>query len=345
MTGHDTTALITSELQLISLIEGFDLGVFASGTTAPSGGVDVLIAGRYRPEPPLKAELDRRGIRLGEYRPHRLLGLMRARQLAVGDLFGQAALAAIAWGDARRVVILEDGLATLTVMNHRLSAGSLTRPRLDRAPVVARLTSQRAAQRLQRLIDADSLHWVTSCASADLARQIGSGVNGRVHEHRFDVLRTMPRPTIESAATVRRLVVGSSYATNGLIDPDFYTAWLRDACRKAPAHTLFVPHPREDPTGAETAVASGARVYDTPASVEQIALQLPHMNEIACLPSSPVLTLRALGYGDALHVAQIPSDRWVSGTPQRFIDLVGLVAPSTTRIDPPVAAADSAMEL
>ena len=345
MTGHHTTALISSELQLISLIEGFDLGVFASDGTALSGGVQVLIAGRYRPEAPLAGELHRRGLRVTECHPRNLLGLMRTRQLAVGDLFGQAALVAIAYGVARRVVMLEDGLATLPVMNHRLSAASLTRPRLDRAPVVARLTSQRAAQRLQRLIDTDSLHWVTSCASADLARQIGSSVNGRVHEHRFDVLRAMPRPTIEAAATVRRLVVGSSYATNGLIDPDFYTAWVRDTCMKTPSHTLFVPHPREDATGAETAASSGVRVYDTPASVEQIALQLPHLDEIACLPSSPVLTLRALGYGEALDVVRIPGHRWVSGTPQRFIDLVGLVAPSTTRVEPPVATSDSVMEL
>lgn len=335
MSAPRKVAVVGSELQLLSLFEAQDLGVLAA-TYPDHSALDVLIAGSYRPASDLAAEAAARNLRLVPLRRWHLPRLLRCRHLALGDAYSQLTLLLLAARRPQRVVILEDGLATVAALLHHPASGPFTRPRCTRPPLLVRVLARRVARTMQRLATSGSLHWVVNRATAEILDSLDTEPVGKVHRHRFDALHSISAPALTLDRSVRRLVVGSSYATNGLLDAGFYRAWLQDACLVDPTHTLFAPHPRDLHDARRVAANAGAAISDAMASVERIALMLPDLVSIDCLPSSPALSLDALGFRDRLQVARIEAPRWSPGAASAFIALTMLLSPGTA------AAAQSA---
>ena len=323
MNDRRWVALIGSELQLLSLIEARSEGLIDGHR------VDVLVLGRYRPAVDLLSVVARAGLRVRVASRRDLLALTQRPRVAVGDFFGQTTLLRLARGGLSEVVVLEDGLSSLAAIMRPTASDTIVRPRLHRAPLLARTIDSHAARTIRDLVGRGALHWMLSTGAASVLERRHVPVAGMLHTHQFDALRHLDPPKLGIERAITRVVVGSSYATRNLISEAFYVEWLYTALSAEPETTLFVPHRDEAPIARHLAVASGALVSTVPASVERVVLALAQLQRIDCLPSTPALSLATLGHGERLVATGIPDDQWDPTTPMAFRSLAALT--STTR--------------
>lgn len=307
-----TRAVVESPLQVLGLAEavgsgasGGTVAVLARTTAARDTLAALLLAG---PRTDDVHHDDRRS------RPGRAAHLRPARTLVLGDaLSGVGQLLLLVAGPRARVVLLDDGTATLLVVAALTGHGRLTRPPGPvgphrRALAALALRTLRARARRGRLVLLTCLPLEPS-ASAALRR---AGVD--VHRHTFARVRTRAE-VVPPAEDI--VVLGSALADDGLVDPAAYERWAVDRIRDARAAGLtvrYLPHRREPDARLARLALAGARVARSTLPAEITLRDLAAGRRVVSLPTSVLATL-----GPALHASgvvveavAVPSSWWTT---------------------------------
>ncbi|MFI2103357.1 hypothetical protein ACH436_08705 [Isoptericola sp. NPDC019693] len=236
--------------------------------------------------------------------------------VVVGDPFSGAFQSALVRSlrPPTRIVVVDDGLATLDLA-HRLTSGS-SLVRIGAPPGSLRYgLGALAALRMRRVAEAGGLSLCTALPlDPDLRswlRLLGIGVL----EHGFEWLRGRAPASAPAEPTV---VVGSPLAADGLVQPDRYVAWVRGVAADGPLR--YVPHRRHDPrVSALLEQVPGVEV-DTPGAPVEMRLRgLRPGQRVVTLPSAAALTLPRvlLPRGVAVVPHAVPGSWWTDrATPE-----------------------------
>nr|WP_206066463.1 hypothetical protein [Nonomuraea sp. FMUSA5-5] len=233
---------------------------------------------------------------------------MPRRVQAVGDAF--SGKVQLRWLTSRpgRIVIVDDGLATLRLLE--LLAEGPYRPLLRARAHPTRLRAAlglAAALRLRlskvsvftALSVDDKLEEAVRRAGVDLVR------------HDFAWLRAQP-PSAQGPAE-RTVVLGTSLVRNGLVHRDHYLRWLTDLAAREPL--AYYPHRREDPVDvALIRERPGITVHDAGVPAELTLRGLDAGQRVLSLPSTAITSLRVLlsPRGVAVEPVDVPDDWWTS---------------------------------
>ncbi|MEU8356501.1 hypothetical protein AB0C27_10880 [Nonomuraea sp. NPDC048882] len=297
---EQASAWVESPLQMLCAVEAHHAGLLGPATAVvPRAGLRPLKATRRE----LRALGLPDGLELAEPRER-----MPRRVQAVGDAFsGRVQLRWLASGPGR-IVIVDDGLATLRLLE--LLAAGPHRPLLRaraRSTNVRALLGLAAAVRL-RLSEVavftalpvdERLEAAVRRAGVDLVR------------HDFAWLRAQP-PSAEGPAE-RTVVLGTSLVRNGLVHRDHYLRWLTDLATREPL--AYYPHRREDPVDvALIRERPGITVHDAGAPAELTLRGLDPGQRVLSLPSTAITSLRVLlsPRGVAVEPVDVPDDWWTS---------------------------------
>lgn len=237
---------------------------------------------------------------------------IRSNDLAVGDFFSGVVQRSLVLRRRDRLVIVDDGLATVELLRLIAQRRSLIRARVrNRLPKGAArwALGQATLNVLRRAAQRGQLEVFTAMKiSTDLRDQLNDlGVT--IRQHNFPWLRSQPitsqvppRPTI---------VLGSSLSHDGLVKPDRYLSWLLDRADQGPL--AYYPHRRED-ARILTRFQSHPNVLveRTGLPVELSLRGLNREQRIVSLPSTAVVSLRLMlvGSGASVDVVDVPSDWW-----------------------------------
>ncbi|MFC6080618.1 hypothetical protein [Sphaerisporangium aureirubrum] len=233
----------------------------------------------------------------------------RRESWVLGDAFsGRMQLTALG-SVPRRMVVVDDGLATIRLLELLTARPGtpLLRARAD-ATWSRRALGTAAALRLRAAARAGRLTIFTALpVPAALAASVRS-LGAELITHDFAWLRSQP-----AAAHPRppesTVVLGTSLVRNGLIHRDRYFSWL--FALEGPV--AYYPHRREDP-GDLAAVRDhpGVTVYDGGAPVEMTLRDLRPGQRVLSLPSTAVTSLRVLlsARGVPVETVDVPDDWW-----------------------------------
>ncbi|GAA2209201.1 hypothetical protein GCM10009850_046590 [Nonomuraea monospora] len=297
---EQASAWVESPLQMLCAVEAHHAGLLGPRTAVvPRAGLRPLKATRRE----LRSLGLPDGLVLAEPRER-----MPRRVQAVGDAF--SGKVQLRWLTSRpgRIVIVDDGLATLRLLE-LLAAGPyrpLLRARAD--PTRLRATLGLAAALRLRLskvsvftalnVD-DKLAEAVRRAGVDLVR------------HDFAWLRSQP-PSSQGPAE-RTVVLGTSLVRNGLVHRDHYLRWLTDLAAREPL--AYYPHRREDPVDvALIRERPGITVHDAGVPAELTLRGLDAGQRVLSLPSTAITSLRVLlsPRGVAVEPVDVPDDWWTS---------------------------------
>ncbi|MFF4614933.1 hypothetical protein [Nonomuraea jabiensis] len=297
---EQASAWVESPLQMLCAVEAHHAGVLGPETVVvPRAGLRPLKATRRE----LRSLGLPDGLELGEPRER-----MPRRVQAVGDAF--SGRVQLRWLTSRpgRIVIVDDGLATLRLLE--LLAAGPYRPLLRARAQPAKLRSAlglAAALRL-RLSDVSVFTALpVDEALADGVRRVGINLV----RHQFAWLRAQP-PSAEGPAE-RTVVLGTSLVRNGLVHRDHYLRWLTDLAAQEPL--AYYPHRREDPVDvALIRERPGITVHDVGAPAELTLRGLDPGQRVLSLPSTAITSLRVLlsPRGVAVEPVDVPEDWWTS---------------------------------
>ncbi|MEW1841781.1 hypothetical protein AB0392_27895 [Nonomuraea angiospora] len=297
---EQASAWVESPLQMLCAVEAHHAGVLGPETVVvPRAGLRPLKATRRE----LRSLGLPDGLELAEP-----LERMPRRVQAVGDAF--SGRVQLRWLTSRpgRIVIVDDGLATLRLLE--LLAAGPYRPLLRARAQPTKLRSAlglAAALRL-RLSDVS----VFTALPVDEALTEGvrrAGIN--LVRHQFAWLRAQP-PSAEGPAE-RTVVLGTSLVRNGLVHRDHYLRWLTELAAQEPL--AYYPHRREDPVDvALIRERPGITVHDVGAPAELTLRGLDASQRVLSLPSTAITSLRVLlsPRGVAVEPVHVPEDWWTS---------------------------------
>lgn len=307
MTDH---ALVESPLQFITAVEALadspDAVIhWRANARGMSGFMDA-----YRPEW-LPA-----GVRTRPGLPEK--DLPAGGRLLLGDVCSGRIQKLLADGYVTRllpqVVVLDDGLATVTVMRQlMLSSQPIQRPR---SPVSAlRLPlSAFVSSRLRGLARKGRLTWCTSLLTDPGLREQLETAGLRVQTHRFEHTRAL---RAAEAPTTPAVVIGSAMAADGLIDPDAYRGWVNSAAQAGPV--TYYPHRREDPQFLqELRQDPRIRVEESGLPLELRLSALAPGTRIHSLPSTAALSLALMHPEAHVAITGVPAACWLPAAPQAF---------------------------
>ncbi|MFG1679817.1 hypothetical protein ACGFNP_06555 [Nonomuraea sp. NPDC049269] len=298
--GKQASAWVESPLQMLCAIEAHRAGLLGPVTAVvPRAGLRALKATRRALSDLALPE----GLELAEPRER-----MPRSPHAVGDAFSGRVQLRWLVSLPGRIVIVDDGLATLRLLE-LLAAGPykpLLRARAHPGKLRAAL-GLAAAIRLRAsrvsvftaLPVSDELALAVRAAGVDLVR------------HDFGWLREQP---LGGPGPVERTVVlGTSLVRNGLVRRDRYLSWLTDLAAEEPL--AYFPHRREDP--ADVALIRerpGITVYDAGVPAELTLRGLDPSQRVLSLPSTAISSLRVLltPRGVAVEPVDVPDDWWTS---------------------------------
>jgi len=290
VTGR-ATALVESPLQLLGALEAVHAGVVTTPVEVRWRGT---VPGLAQAVAAVRAEPLPTGFDLVRAGRASARDLPRARRTYVaGDVFSGLAQAGLALARPGRLVLLDDGLATVEAVR-RLAAhdGPLVRPgapagRARRALGALAVRRVRATARPGRGV---VLCTALDPAPADRAARAAAGID--VVTHRFDwVAGLPPAPPVPEPV----VVVGSGLVADGLVRPDAYVAWVAGEAAAAAASggTCYVPHRRHDPAVlARIAALPGVRVPPAGPPVELRLRSLGPGQKVVCLLSTAYRSLR-----------------------------------------------------
>ncbi|MGR6920976.1 hypothetical protein ACU635_42625 [[Actinomadura] parvosata] len=297
---EQASAWVESPLQMLCAVEAHHAGLLGPETAVvPRAGL--------RPLKATRRELGSLGLPdglvLAEPRER-----MPRRVQAVGDAF--SGKVQLRWLTSRpgRIVIVDDGLATLRLLE--LLAAGPYRPLLRARAHPTRLRAAlglAAALRLRlskvsvftALSVEDKLEEAVRRAGVDLVR------------HDFAWLRAQP-PSAPGPAE-RTVVLGTSLVRNGLVHRDHYLRWLTDLAAREPL--AYYPHRREDPVDvALIRERPGITVHDAGVPAELTLRGLDAGQRVLSLPSTAITSLRVLlsPRGVAVEPVDVPDDWWTS---------------------------------
>ncbi|TDD19923.1 hypothetical protein [Nonomuraea diastatica] len=297
---EQASAWVESPLQMLCAVEAHHAGLLGTATAVvPRAGLRPLKATRRE----LRALALPDGLELAEPRDN-----MPRRLHAVGDAF--SGKVQLRWLTSRtgRIVIVDDGLATLRLLE--LLAAGPSRPLLRARvrPTVLRSALGLAAALRLRMSDVSVFTAlpVTDELAAAVRR---TGVD--LVRHDFAWLRAQP-PSAEGPAE-RTVVLGTSLVRNGLVHRDHYLRWLTELAAREPL--AYYPHRREDPVDvALIRERPGITVHDAGAPAELTLRGLDAGQRVLSLPSTAITSLRVLlsPRGVAIEPVNVPDDWWTS---------------------------------
>ncbi|TDD41757.1 hypothetical protein E1286_32185 [Nonomuraea terrae] len=297
---EQASAWVESPLQMLCAVEAHHAGLLGPATAiVPRAGLRALKATRR--------ELRRlglpEGLVLSEPRER-----MPRRVQAVGDAF--SGRVQLRWLLSRpgRVVIVDDGLATLRLLE--LIADGPYRPLLRARAEAGRLRAALGLAAALRLRASRVSVFTALPVEAELEAAVRrAGVE--LVRHDFAWLRAQPL-SAEGPAE-RTVVLGTSLVRNGLVHRDHYLRWLTDLAAREPL--AYFPHRREDPVDvALIRERPGITVHDAGAPAELTLRGLDAGQRVLSLPSTAITSLRVLlsPRGVAVEPVDVPDDWWTS---------------------------------
>ncbi|MFB9719185.1 hypothetical protein [Planobispora longispora] len=236
----------------------------------------------------------------------------RGATWVVGDAF--SGKVQLAWLTAfpRRVVIVDDGLATIRLLE--LLSGRawtpLLRARATAGPLRTALGAA-AGLRLRLAARSGKLSIFTALPVPDALARAVRGTGAELVTHEFAWLRAQPLRRPRPAE--RTVVLGTSLVRNGLIHRDRYFTWLAGLGSDGPV--AYFPHRREDPRDlALVGEQPGITVYDGGAPAEMTLRGLAAEQRVLSLPSTAVTSLRVLlgPRGVAVETVEVPDEWWTA---------------------------------
>ncbi|GII99585.1 hypothetical protein Slu03_19630 [Sediminihabitans luteus] len=227
--------------------------------------------------------------------------LPRAGTWVVGDAFSgsfQSRLAA--GGGPARLVLVDDGLATLALADVLLAADRPVQRVGSSHHRLRRALGLRTARRLRALAADGRLTLFTAMPlGEDAARLADSGIT--VVRDDLGWLRSRPAAAPVPEATV---VLGSGLVADGLVDPDAYVAWVGRVVAEGPVR--YLPHRRHDRAVTRRVAALGATV-EAPGAPAEIRLRsLGEGQRVLMLPSTALVLLGSTLAGSGADVVGVP---------------------------------------
>lgn len=294
------SAWVESPLQMLCAVEAHHAGLLGPRTAVvPRAGLRPLKATRRE----LRSLGLPGGLELAEPRER-----MPRRVEAVGDAF--SGRVQLRWLTSRpgRIVIVDDGLATLRLLE--LLAAGPYRPLLRARAHPGRLRAALGLAAALRLRLSDVSVFTALPVDQPLEDAVRrAGVD--LVRHDFAWLRSQP-PSAEGPAE-RTVVLGTSLVRNGLVHRDRYLRWLMDLAAREPL--AYYPHRREDPVDvALIRERPGITVHDAGAPAELTLRGLDAGQRVLSLPSTAITSLRVLlgPRGVAVEPVEVPEDWWTS---------------------------------
>jgi hypothetical protein len=302
----EVVAWVESPLQLLSIIEAHAAGIVGLET------VIVPRAGAQSLESTVAEVTQMRlpsGVRIAS---PQLSFPRRVDMCAVGDGFSGVVQWWLVAQRPERVVVVDDGLATIEMM--RLLA--LPWAALTRARAVAR-SRHRIGRWFLGLLAAHTVRIVARNGGVDvftampIPADLASAVRAqgiRLHIHDFRWLRAQPSPPVPHEPTI---VIGSSLVSDGLVRRHAYLDWLVATADEGPV--AYFPHRRED-LNAMAGITSNPnfRVVSRGVPVELCLRGLGDGHRVVSLPSTAAVSLRLLlaGSGATVDVKPVDEDWW-----------------------------------
>jgi hypothetical protein len=297
-----------SPLQLLSAVEAQHAGLLGEGTEAAlRTGSDSLVA--------TAAEVLRLGAPAGLRPPVPVPQVARppkGGRWVIGDAFSGAVQRRLLSSGSRRLLIVDDGLATIHLLE--LLAAPAPRP-LARAR--ARLGAPRralgmaAAVRLRAVARAGALTVFTALPIPGGLRAAVEALGAELVFHDFPWLRS--RPAAPPPAQ-RLVVLGSSLVRNGLVHRRPYLDWARSLADTEPL--AYRPHRRECPEVlAELRRHPRIAVAETTGVPVEISLRgLTAAHRVVGLPSTALTSLRLVlrTAGTTIEGVSVPPDWWTA---------------------------------
>jgi hypothetical protein len=230
----------------------------------------------------------------------------------VGDAYsGQWQAAFLRRRAHDRVVLLDDGLATVTLARALVAGAPAVRASRRSTGVVGAARTQLGklvARKLRRLAGEGRVTMFTAMPLDVPLMTHLHGIGVEVVTHRFDWLATQPPPPAPVESTV---VVGSGLVADGWVRADPYVAWVERLAEFGPI--AYLPHRRCDPAVvARLAAVPGVRVDEAGLPVELRLRGLRPPQRVVCLPSTAYVLLDALhaSTGVRVQVRPVPDDWW-----------------------------------
>ncbi|MBO3751347.1 hypothetical protein J5X84_35185 [Streptosporangiaceae bacterium NEAU-GS5] len=305
--GDTTVAWVESPLQMLCVIEAHHAGLLGAHTTVvPRARLAALRITRN--------ELNRLdlppGLRLAEPSD----GTPRpGRTWVVGDAFSGrvqlALLTSVFTGRPRRVVLVDDGLATIRLLELLTNRKPLLRARAERG-LLRSFLGAAAGIRLRGVpfTATDRLTVFTAlpvpAPLAEAVRRAGPSLVG----HDFAWLRSQPAALPPRERTI---VLGTSLVRNGLIHRDHYLRWLEGFNEPV----AYYPHRREDPRDlSRVRRIAGVTIYDAGVPAEMTLRDLGPDQRVLSLPSTAVTSLRVLlaARGVSVEAVDVPDTWWTA---------------------------------
>ncbi|MEU1882481.1 hypothetical protein ABZ470_34685 [Streptosporangium sp. NPDC020072] len=301
-------AWVESPLQMLCAVEAHHAGLLGThARVVPRAGLRPLAVTRReiaKLGPPAGLELDEPSPEMPRPR--------RGTSWAVGDAFSGKVQAAWLTALPGRMVIVDDGLATIRLLE--LLTGRfwtpLLRARATPGPL-RKVLGSAAGMRLRAAARAGRLSIFTALpVPDDLARAVRAR-GAELVTHDFAWLRSQPmrRP----GPRERTVVLGTSLVRNGLIHRDHYFGWLAGLGSTGPV--AYFPHRREDPGDlARVGRQPGITVYDGGAPAEMTLRGLEAEQRVLSLPSTAVTSLRVLlsARGVVVETVDVPDEWWTA---------------------------------
>jgi len=230
----------------------------------------------------------------------------------VGDAFsGQWQAAFVRHRVRGRVVLLDDGLATVTLAR-ALVAGEPAVRASRRAGGVVGFARTRLGSlvtgKLRRLAREGRVTLFTAMPLDIPLMTHLHGIGVEVVSHRFEWLATQQPPIAPAEPTV---IVGSGLVADGWVRADPYVEWIERLAEFGAV--AYLPHRRSDPAVvARLAALPGVRVDEAGLPVEMRLRGLRAPQRVVCLPSTAYVLLDALhgSTGVRVQVRPVPDDWW-----------------------------------
>ncbi|MDM7832442.1 hypothetical protein [Cellulomonas edaphi] len=233
----------------------------------------------------------------------------------VGDAFsGQWQAAFVRRRAHGRVVLLDDGLATVTLARALVAGAPAVRASRRAGGLTGRARYALGAlvtRRLRALAGAGRLTMFTAMPLDVPLTTALHGLGVDVVTHRFAWLATQRPPLAPTEPTI---VVGSGLVADGWVRADPYVAWVESLAEFGPV--AYLPHRRCDPAVvARLAQLPGVRVDEAGLPVEMRLRGLRPPQRVVCLPSTAYVLLDALHASTGVRIQARPvPDDWWTGT-------------------------------
>jgi len=214
---------------------------------------------------------------------------------------------------AREIVIIDDGMATLALINQLVSEEPTPIVRERVANSKSRKALGLALWYRLRFMARDQRLLIVS------ALEVSRPIRERMHElgikfaqHKFEWLATQP---VAEKFQEPTLVIGSAMSADGLIHPEAYLDWLTRLSEDGPL--AYFPHRREQPRMLERiGQLPNVTLKEHTIPIEMRLRSLKPGQQIRALPSTVIPSLRLLLGEDQTRILpkSVPDSWWTDST-------------------------------